>query len=641
MTVSTTTRRAGPFVGDGSATSFPFAFKVFQPADVYVVQTQTLSGASGALALGTDYSVSLNADQNANPGGTVTTTSALASGYTLLITSNVQAIQSVSLGSTGGFYPEVVNDALDRQTILVQQILERIAGMTGSGGPALPYPTANYLLGWDALGRNLANVNPATLGGGGGGSSSASGVTYTPGGTGAVPLSVQAKLRGSLISALDYSADLTGATDSTSALNNALAAAAGNTLLIEPGVYKLGSAGLNAIPSGTTILGYGATLRRSAAPSAGFLSASAASHINIFGLTFDDSEFVSSPTNAQVNIYNCNSVTIRDCQFIKWRNFGLSVGDSTQVLIENNFFQRTTAVNTVTMAINIFAVSGYPMYTTIRGNRLVNAGMNATMAYSEVIDNVISGWRYGGAIVTQQDPKAANITISRNICVLSYGTDVDATNCPGIESWAPFSVVTGNICISCSGSGIDMGSKQSVVTGNLCANNGTTGGSGIALRYGTSSYNASGSVVTGNVCFDTGGAGGTQSYGVEEQSSSLTDLQITGNALKGNKTGPQRILSATTNFVGPSVTAQWAWSSPTSIASGASTLLDVTVAGARMGDFVQVSYSNDLQGLVATAYTRVDNTVRISLANATPSAITLAAGTFTIRANKHAQSVDI
>jgi hypothetical protein len=76
--ISTTTRKVGPFIGSGVATVFPFTFKVFTSADLVVVRTNTVTGVESTLVLNSDYTVSLNADQDANPGGNVTTGIALA-----------------------------------------------------------------------------------------------------------------------------------------------------------------------------------------------------------------------------------------------------------------------------------------------------------------------------------------------------------------------------------------------------------------------------------------------------------------------------------------------------------------------------------------------------------------------------------
>lgn len=123
MTISSQSRKAGPFTGNGSTTAFPFAFKVFQASDVYVVRANT-AGVESVLISGADYTVTLNANQNSNPGGTVTLTSALATNFKLVITSAVPNLQPVDITNNGGFYPKVINDALDRVTIMAQQIAQ-------------------------------------------------------------------------------------------------------------------------------------------------------------------------------------------------------------------------------------------------------------------------------------------------------------------------------------------------------------------------------------------------------------------------------------------------------------------------------------------------------------------------------------
>lgn len=125
MSISSTARKAGPYNGNGIAVAFPFAFKVFSSADVMVVKT-TPAAVESTLVLTTDYTVSLNADQDSNPGGTVTVVSAPASGYKITISSQVAELQPVVLTNAGGFYPKVINDALDRLTILAQQLAEKV-----------------------------------------------------------------------------------------------------------------------------------------------------------------------------------------------------------------------------------------------------------------------------------------------------------------------------------------------------------------------------------------------------------------------------------------------------------------------------------------------------------------------------------
>jgi len=125
MTISSNTRKAGPFVGNDTTVAFPFAFKVFKTSDLLVVRLDTATNIETTLTLGTHYSVTLNADQNTNPGGTVTLVAALATGFNLVLTSDIGNLQPTDLTNMGGFYPTVINDALDRAAIQVQQLQEQ------------------------------------------------------------------------------------------------------------------------------------------------------------------------------------------------------------------------------------------------------------------------------------------------------------------------------------------------------------------------------------------------------------------------------------------------------------------------------------------------------------------------------------
>jgi hypothetical protein len=161
MTISSTTRIAGPFVGNGTASVFPFTFKVFAAADLDVVRLTTSTGVETTLVLNSNYSVTLNGDQNSNPGGSITLLAgALATGYTLVITSDIANLQPTDLTNQGGFYPEVITDALDRATIQIQQISDigdrtlKIPITDGSLNMELPPAAerANTFLSFDANG---------------------------------------------------------------------------------------------------------------------------------------------------------------------------------------------------------------------------------------------------------------------------------------------------------------------------------------------------------------------------------------------------------------------------------------------------------------------------------------------------------
>jgi hypothetical protein len=168
MTLPATTRSAGPYVGNGVTTAFPFAFKVFAGFDLVVIKT-FVDGTQSTLALGGDYSVALNPDQDAAPGGTITfpiSGAPLAIGETLAAIGGLPYNQTLDLPPGGNFNPTALENALDRSTMQIQQVREN-AGRTITAPPGetlanLPSAAsrANRLLSFDSTGQ-IVTVAPA------------------------------------------------------------------------------------------------------------------------------------------------------------------------------------------------------------------------------------------------------------------------------------------------------------------------------------------------------------------------------------------------------------------------------------------------------------------------------------------------
>lgn len=170
MTISSQNRKAGPYVGNGTTATFPFAFKVFTASDLYVVKTDSRIGADTVLTLNADYTVNLNSNQDASPGGNIVLPINLATGYQLTITSSLPYLQPTDLTNQGGFYPKVITNALDRLTIFVQQLYDavsrslKVSVSTPDGvSTTLPPPSANKLIGWNPNADSLQNIDPVTL----------------------------------------------------------------------------------------------------------------------------------------------------------------------------------------------------------------------------------------------------------------------------------------------------------------------------------------------------------------------------------------------------------------------------------------------------------------------------------------------
>lgn len=160
MTIAADIREAGPFAGDGVTTALPFTFRVFAATDLVV--EQTTSGVVTALTYGSQYTVTLNGNQETSPGGTVNLLAAAAVGTTTNITSDVPATQSLALVNGGEFPPTALNAAFDKLTVLYQQA-KRLAGRAlrvplGESGLVLPAAATRLgkLLGFDGSGNAVA-----------------------------------------------------------------------------------------------------------------------------------------------------------------------------------------------------------------------------------------------------------------------------------------------------------------------------------------------------------------------------------------------------------------------------------------------------------------------------------------------------
>jgi hypothetical protein len=153
MTISTTTAR-NTYNGSGTTGPFAFTWKIFAAADLRVVKRSS-SGAETVLAYPTDYSVAGVGDGS---GGSITLTTALAVGETLVIRRLPSLVQPTALRNQGTYFPATLEDQLDRLLMQVQGIqddVDRAVKVQESRDPsvlsmAAVVPQAGRVLGWSS-----------------------------------------------------------------------------------------------------------------------------------------------------------------------------------------------------------------------------------------------------------------------------------------------------------------------------------------------------------------------------------------------------------------------------------------------------------------------------------------------------------
>ncbi|MEQ1771784.1 MAG: hypothetical protein ABL879_18320 [Devosia sp.] len=128
MTINTeAARKAGPYACNGVLVTFNFYFKIFTASTDLNPVLADSAGVETALVYSTNYTVSMNADQDTNPGGTITTLLAYATGYKITIGSAVPATQTTDIPNNSSFHANVVEQGFDKAVALLLDNKEKLA----------------------------------------------------------------------------------------------------------------------------------------------------------------------------------------------------------------------------------------------------------------------------------------------------------------------------------------------------------------------------------------------------------------------------------------------------------------------------------------------------------------------------------
>lgn len=114
MSIESTISKAGPYIADGAQTKFPFGFVVQDASHVAVYSED------GELTDG--FRIEL-----VDNGGSVIFRTPPTRGSRIAILRNIPITQETDIQNNTPFYPEVIEAALDKLTMIAQQLAEEVS----------------------------------------------------------------------------------------------------------------------------------------------------------------------------------------------------------------------------------------------------------------------------------------------------------------------------------------------------------------------------------------------------------------------------------------------------------------------------------------------------------------------------------
>jgi len=430
----------------------------------------------------------------------------------------------------------------------------------------------------------------------------------------------------------DYGAIGNGTTDDTAAIQsaeNAVFAAGGGKLHFPAGTYSVNATGISKLSNVDWVgaeFGVTSIKAKAVTYANGLIYGTGISGFKISDMQFDWT-LANNTLIGTINLNTSSDYVIERCNFIGNFAFAISHNGGNRFVIRDNTFYRTSAGGGAQcQSIEVSTGSGTCQWGVIENNYMYLAGMNFSGQNCLINNNKVYDWQFGGGITTEQNNNCSELTITNNTCIGGNGEDVNETICLGIENWAPRSLIAGNHCEANSGDGISNGGQNCIVAYNHCVNNGQMSGNGITSRYSSGTVNGNYSTYIGNECVDTQSTH-TQIYGYADYNSSVFGNFVVGNTFENNLSGPMNILG-TTAVCTPSFQSQIGLSG-TTLTNGTSAGGSFACNGAVLGDIVDVSLNQPLQGVRLWGWVSSANTVSWRMENYTGGSVTLTTGTLT------------
>lgn len=510
-----------PYVFQNTGDLLVYDSKASPPVVLLQNSDYTVTGGAGSTGSITMQSGGQN---NVQPGDVIT------------IVRGVPLTQLTSFTNSGPLTAAMIGNALDKLTTITQQMsliqgrsLQFQPDETLSGQLALSARKNTYLT-FDGNGN--IQLLPLGSGGGGGGSDLTNDIFLT---TGSVSSRTLGARGADVTNVLDFGADKTGVNPSDTAISAAIAAlpSGQSQLFFPPGTYTFAAS--HALPSGVSVLGYGAKLIAASQSDLTVFSLSGVVKVQIKGFVFDGLYTSGSGAlaNGMIQILNSSDVTVSDCHFQNLPQEAITVeGTSAHVSItQNEFFNFFTAIFT-----DYTSATAQPTYLLIDHNRF-HDGWGGTAAYSGAI-KISSYVTTSGATVSD--------LISNNIIINPGQMGIEVNGTGMSDGTISGNTIAGaSFGISMAGGNVAGGVSHWSITGNEVSNWNYLGCEVAAgctyIDFGNNTLN--GSVTANHDAYSivdcqyvtiTGGSVLNKGDGVhiEDSGGAVSDIRITGVLLQ-------------------------------------------------------------------------------------------------------------